>query len=117
MEICVIKPQLAGIILFFVVFAGCKPAEISNEPDAKEFTVRAFRYGYSPDVIEVSRGDNVSIIVANADTIHGIRIPDLGLRGNYSVNFTAGTAGEYEWYCNVLCGEGHKSMKGRLIIR
>ena len=85
--------------------------------EVKEFTIKAFRFGYSPDVIEINRGDNVKIIIENTDTLHGIRIPDLEIKGNDVVEFTADKQGEFDWYCNNMCGEGHMQMRGKLIVK
>jgi predicted MPP superfamily phosphohydrolase len=30
--------------------------------------------------------------------------------------FTADTAGEYDFYCDVFCGEGHSDMTGRIVV-
>lgn len=91
--------------------------KLETNANIKEFTVSAFRFGYSPDVIEVSKGDKVRINIDNTDTIHGIRIPDLNLKGNNTIDFTADKEGEFNWYCNNMCGEGHRQMGGKLIIK
>ena len=88
-----------------------------KENEAKEFTVKAFRFGYSPDRIEVNKGDKVKIIINNTDTLHGIRIPDLNLRGDDIIEFTAVKTGEFIWYCANMCGNEHMQMKGKLIIK
>ncbi|MBS3078735.1 cupredoxin domain-containing protein [Candidatus Pacearchaeota archaeon] len=86
-------------------------------PEIKEFTVKAFKFGYSPDTITVNKGDKVKIIINNTDVLHGIRIPDLGLRDNEILEFTANKTGEFTWYCTNMCGEGHKAMSGKLIVK
>lgn len=88
-----------------------------KENDVKEFTVKAFRFGYSPDLIEVNKGDKVKIIIENTDTLHGIRIPDLGIKGNNILEFTADKKGEFIWYCNNMCGGGHMQMQGKLVVK
>jgi len=76
-----------------------------KEDDVKEFQVKAFRFGYSPGIIN------------NTDTFHGIRIPYLGIKGNEILEFTADKEGEFSWYCNNMCGSGHMQMQGKLIVR
>ena len=83
----------------------------------KEFNVTAFRFGYEPDKITVNKGDKVKIIINNTDTLHGIRIPDLNIKGNEVIEFTTNQSGEFIWYCNVMCGSGHSTMKGTLTIK
>lgn len=84
---------------------------------AKEFTVKAFRFGYTPDTITVNKRDKVKIAIDNTDALHGMRIPDLGIKGNDALEFTADKAGEFTWYCANMCGQGHMDMKGKLIVK
>ncbi len=86
-------------------------------PEIKEFTVKAYKFGYSPDIISVNKGDKVRIKINNTDVPHGIRIPDLNLKDNNQIEFTADKIGEFSWYCAVFCGEGHMKMKGMLIVK
>ena len=83
----------------------------------KEFTIKAFRFGYTPDTVTVNKGDKVKIKIDNTDTLHGIRIPDLGIKGDNSIEFTAQEVGEFNWYCTNFCGDKHKEMKGKLIVK
>ena len=89
----------------------------------KEFTVEASQWQFSPDTITVSKGDRVKITLVNKDVSHGIAIPQFGFSlkaaaGETAIGeFTADKAGNYTFFCNVVCGEGHKSMKGTLVVQ
>ena len=83
----------------------------------KEFTVKAFRFGYTPDEITVNLGDKVKITIENTDTLHGARIPELGISGNNAIEFIAEKKGEFNWYCNNICGTGHGDMSGKLTVK
>ncbi|MBI5159386.1 cupredoxin domain-containing protein [Candidatus Micrarchaeota archaeon] len=96
--------------------AQTQPDSGAGQPQAKEFAVKAFRFGYAPDEIKVNKGDRVKITIENTDTMHGIRIPDLGIRENETIDFVAEKQGEFTWYCNVMCGPGHMEMKGKLVV-
>ncbi|MEK6859737.1 MAG: cupredoxin domain-containing protein [Nanoarchaeota archaeon] len=112
---------IVGIIIILAIagifalksFTG----KVIAQSDIKEFTVNAFRFGYSPDIITVNKGDKVKIIINNTDTLHGIRIPELNLKGNEAIEFTAEKTGEFDWYCTNMCGKGHMEMKGKLIVK
>lgn len=93
-----------------------KVAEV-KAAEVKEFTVKAFRFGYEPSEIAVNKGDKVKISINNTDTLHGIRIPKFGVSGDDAVSFTASEKGEFAWYCNVMCGPGHKTMGGKIIVK
>ena len=96
---------IIAILLVSSIFAVKSFTENSIKRDeVKEFTVKAFRFGYSPDLIEVNKGDKVKIIINNTDTLHGMRIPELNLKGNDVLEFTADKQGEFVWYCTNMCG-------------
>ncbi len=106
------------VVGFFAakLFDGNPAKQDGINDDVREFTIKAFRFGYSPDIITVNKGDRVKINIENTDTTHGIRIPELGLKGEKNIEFTANMTGEFAWYCTVYCGEGHMAMSGKLVI-
>jgi len=115
------------LMLLSAVISGCNKSSpigsVVQENGAdgvvgavKEINVKAFQFGYDPDVIKVKKGERVRINIDNSDVLHGIRVPDLGLRGDYSLEFTADKQGEFAWYCTNMCGQGHMGMKGKLIV-
>ena len=87
-----------------------------NEQLPREINVKAFKFGYEPNIIKVTKGEKIKINIDNADVPHGIRIPDLKLSGNDVLEFTADQVGEFTWYCANMCGEGHGAMQGKLIV-
>jgi len=110
------------VILLILFLSGCSSNNITGnaiggKETAKEFNIDAFQFGYSPDAITVNKGDKVKININNVDVPHGIRIPDLGLKGEKTIEFTADKTGEFIWYCLIPCGQGHMQMKGKLIIK
>src|SRR3989339_471697 len=103
------KKLIIGMIVMLLIIAGIfliksTPEKVIEQSDSKEFTVKAFKYGYSPDLITVNKGDKVRIIIDNTDVLHGIRIPDLAIKGNEILEFTANKEGEISCCCNSkLC--------------
>ena len=90
---------------------------LATEQPVREINVKAFQFGYEPNVINITKGEKIKININNADVLHGIRIPDLGLKGDEILEFTADQAGEFSWYCTNMCGEGHRAMQGKLIVK
>ena len=116
------KKLIIGMIVMLLIIAGIffiksTPEKVIEQSDSKEFTVKAFKYGYSPEIITVNKGDKVRIIIDNTDALHGIRIPELNLRENEILEFTADKTGEFIWYCANMCGGGHIEMQGKLIVK
>lgn len=82
----------------------------------KEITIDAFRFGYLPEEVKIKLGDKIKININNLDTPHGLIIPELDLKGETIIEFTATQKGEFDWYCYVPCGAGHGKMRGKLIV-
>lgn len=93
-------------------------SENTNNQDnnVKVINIDASRFQYTPGTITVKKGDHVKIIINSIDTPHGIAIPELGVSGVESVEFTADKAGTFEFHCPTPCGSGHRTMKGTLVI-
>ena len=87
-----------------------------------EIDMVARQWEFEPNVIEVSKGDTVVLTVTNIDVEHGIAIPEfdvdleLAPGTTSTVEFVADKSGEFEFSCNVYCGEGHSAMQGLLIV-
>ena len=116
------KMIVAVFVLTILIVAGISftkniTGNAINNSDTKEFAVKAFRFGYDPNIIIVNKGDNVKINIENVDTLHGIRIPELGLKGNEVIEFTAEKTWEFTWYCANMCGNEHMQMQGKLIVK
>ncbi len=99
------------------VFGNFQSTGKSVDSDVKEFKIDAYRFGYTPSEIVINQGDKVKIIINNIDTLHGIIIPDLSVRGDETLEFTADKTGEFIWYCANMCGGGHMQMQGKLIVK
>ncbi|MBI2630104.1 cupredoxin domain-containing protein [Candidatus Pacearchaeota archaeon] len=109
---------ILAIALMFILNGSANSNVVKNEENnIKEFTLDATRFKYSPDTITVNKGDKVKISINNIDTTHGIRIPNFNVKDNEKVEFIADKQGEFDFYCTVYCGDKHKEMKGKLIVK
>ena len=115
------KLMIIGIIAVLVItgvfFIKAKTGNAIKDTEIKDFEVKAFRFGYSPETITVNKGDKIKIKINNTDTLHGMRIPELEIRGDETLEFTADKTGEFDWYCANMCGNGHMQMRGKLIVK
>lgn len=91
--------------------------------EVKEFSVEAFNWGFKPESIEVNQGDRVKITAKSTDVDHGFAIKEFGVNlklkpgEEKSVEFVADKKGTFTMYCSVYCGEGHREMKGVLVVK
>lgn len=92
-----------------------------NSP-IKEFIVTAKSWAFDPAVITVKQGDKVRLKINSVDVTHGFALPDFDVKVDLvpnkeeTVEFTADKKGEFTFFCSVMCGEGHRDMKGKLIV-
>lgn len=88
----------------------------------KSFIMTARQWVFEPSTVTVNRGDTVQVTIESVDVTHGFAIPDFNvserLEPGKTVNleFVADKSGTFTFFCNVLCGSGHRDMKGTLIV-
>ena len=116
-NIIIVSLILVGLVVGFFIFGKGNTTGNTINNGIKEITIKASRFQYSPEVITLNKGDKVKINVENLDTLHGIRIPEFNVKGETGVEFIADKSGEFDFYCTVYCGDKHKEMKGKLIVK
>ena len=103
------------------VDAGARPG--AGETRIVTIEVVAKRFSFTPERIEVSRGDRVRLSIRSADGTHGLAIKKLKQdvkvpRGGAPVvlEFDANEAGEFPITCSEYCGKGHRDMRALLVV-
>ena len=100
---------------------GAGFAQGTAAPRVIEMTAR--RFVYEPSEIALKAGERVVLAIRSIDFIHGMNIPDLGLRidlvpGRVTrLELQPKAAGVIDFVCDNFCGEGHEEMHGRFIVR
>jgi len=95
-------------------------AKADNAPRVIEMTAR--RFAYEPNEIALKVGEPVVIAIRSLDFIHGMNLPELGIRLDLvpgrvtQLNLQPKTAGVIEFVCDNFCGDGHEQMHGRFIV-
>ena len=90
---------------------------------AREFTVNAHKYSFTPQQLEVRQDDLVKITfrtedIAHSFTVDGYRIAKRVSPGQTVVfEFRADQPGRFPYYCNLTIDDGCKKMRGELIVR
>jgi heme/copper-type cytochrome/quinol oxidase subunit 2 len=120
-----LSPPVTVIILLLATFPGFAQQAAVSEP--KVFEVVARRFSFEPATIDVVEGDTVRLLVRSADGPHGVEIKAFKVKkavprakegdSPVTIEFVAAAAGEYPILCSEYCGNGHKDMKGTLIVR
>lgn len=98
--------------------------------DAKTFNVTARRFTFvvSPQPFVVNQGDVVTLVLTAGDdgagSGHGFRLRTYADSSHLlepgdepvTIQFTAHTAGEFQYFCTHFCGGGHSSMHGTFTV-
>ena len=83
-----------------------------------EVTVNATNFEFDKKEIKAKAGDTIKLTVVNETGAHGLAIDEFkqDVKGGETVEFVADQKGEFEYYCSLMCGTGHDSMVGKLIV-
>jgi cytochrome c oxidase subunit II len=97
-------------------------AQNAKSEAQREFQLTAQKFEFSPQTIEVKRGDRVKLTVTAVDSQHGFKLEAFHVEQKLpkghavTVEFTADQAGTFSFQCSHFCGMGHSKMKGKLIV-
>ena len=118
-------PSVTVIAVLLATLPGFAQQPAVSEP--KVFEIVAKRFSFEPATVEVIEGDTVRLLVRSADGPHGVEIKAFKVKkavprakegdSPVTIEFVAAAAGEYPILCSEYCGNGHKDMKGTLIVR
>ncbi len=94
----------------------------SAAPVQRTFRIEASRFQYSPAVLRVNSGDQVTIEVVAQDVVHGLSIDGYNLSVTAEpgqtarLTFIADQTGSFRFRCTVTCGAMHPFMVGKLEV-
>lgn len=121
------KAAFLGSVILFAVAAVlssgvCAALADYEDVDAQVIEITAKQFEFSPNVIRLKKGAPVRLEIRTADVLHGFNCPEMGFRADVTpgmvakVSFTPNRAGEFEFYCDIFCGEKHAKMTGKFIV-
>lgn len=96
--------------------------EPSTTNGERFFHIEAGDFAYSPAVLQVNPGDQVTIELVSTDVVHGLYVDgyDLSVESDpgqpATLIFTADRPGTFRLRCSVTCGALHPFMVGKLQV-
>jgi len=109
---------MLGMLFAGVIFVAGQETTL----DAREITMTAKKYEFSPDTVRLKRGDHVKLVITSLDRDHGIKIEGYQIEKKLpkgeavTIELVADKAGTFPFKCSTFCGMGHGKMKGQLIV-
>lgn len=109
-----------------VAVLTCMPAIIATPAQAADETViriTAKKFEYSLRTLTLKKGVPVVFELTAVDRVHGLNLPDFGVRAELvpgmltRIRFVPDKTGEFVFFCDVFCGDGHEEMSGVLIVQ
>jgi cytochrome c oxidase subunit 2 len=92
------------------------------QPQDKVIRVTARKFEFVPEHIELKKGEPVVLEFTTADALMGFNAPDFKVRtdivpGRVSrLRLVPDRAGDFEFFCDIFCGEGHERMSGKIRV-
>jgi len=92
-------------------------------PNRPEFTLVGRNYRYSPDRLEVTQNDLVSLTIRSEDLAYSFAIDEYRIvrrvpaGGSTTFEFHADRPGTFRFYSNLTSDSGHEEMQGQLVVR
>lgn len=98
------------------------PAAARLQQPERVIQVRARRFVFDPQKIQLARGVPVTFEFTSLDVPMGFGLPDFNVRSDIMpgavtrLTFTPDKVGEFLFHCDVFCGSGHETMEGTIIV-
>jgi cytochrome c oxidase subunit 2 len=105
----------------FLAIAGTV-ATVGAAPEPQKIRLTVKRFAFSKSELHVKKGVPVVIEISSIDRLHGFSMPDFGVRGDVTpgqitrIEFTPEKTGQFAYFCDIFCGEGHENVDGVLVV-
>ncbi len=89
----------------------------------KVIKIEARKFRFAPNLIELKKGEAVTLELTAVDFPHGFSIPELKVRTDLvmgktvQVHLKPEAAGQFAFLCDNFCGSGHEEMAGTIIVK
>jgi cytochrome c oxidase subunit II len=113
--------SVLSLIVCALILMGL-PVLAQDSDSEQVIEVQAKRFDFTPSEIILKKDIPVVLELTSQDVKHGFNCPGLGLRADIypgkatTMRFTPKKTGNFTFYCDVYCGEGHEDMTGVLVV-
>jgi len=122
-------PRRHAALLLFAAAASASsgwPERVEGQeeaPSRSEFTLTAKAFRFSPDRLEVSQDDLVTMTIRSEDIAYSFAIDEYRIvrrvpaGGATTFEFRADRPGTFRFYSNLTSDRAHADMQGQLVVR
>ena len=77
---------------------------------------------FTPNEIKINVNEPVTFEFTAEDVLMGFNAPDLAVRIDLlpgkvqTLRLVPSKVGEFEFVCDIFCGEGHEKMSGKIVV-
>ncbi|MFD0678525.1 MULTISPECIES: cupredoxin domain-containing protein [unclassified Paenibacillus] len=123
---------LAMAVCLVFAISACGKKEEAKAPTApagaaggassaasQDLKLVASNFKFDQAEYKVKKGQDIKVTLENKEGMHGVEIKGLSVKldGNTkTATFKADKEGTYDIICSVPCGQGHMTMKSKLIV-
>ena len=110
---------LAGGAVLLAAGVGMSVKALAQD---RVIPVVARKFVFLPNDIHLKKGETVILEFTAPEVVMGFFCPELKLRQMIipgqkpTVRWTADRAGQFDFLCDVFCGDGHEGMAGRIVV-
>jgi heme/copper-type cytochrome/quinol oxidase subunit 2 len=96
--------------------------EYAADEPVRVIPVTARQFEFEPKEIHLKKGVPAILELTSLDRLHGFVSPGLSVRADVKpgeisrIRLTPMKAGQFEFHCDIFCGEGHTDMAGKIIV-
>ena len=113
----------AGLTLALIAAGTAVPYSRAQMQDApRVVNITAKRFGFTPNVVTLKKGEPVTLRLTSADVTHGLFMRALKLDEEIvpgkttEVTITPQTEGKFTTICDHFCGSGHGNMNMTIVV-
>jgi cytochrome c oxidase subunit 2 len=104
------------------MLAMCLAGGYAAAQSERVIKVRAKKFEFMPDRIELVKGEPVVLELMSEDVLMGFSVPDMNVRADMipgkitQLKLTPQKAGTFDLVCDVFCGDYHEQMEGEIVV-
>ncbi|HEX7438757.1 MAG TPA: cupredoxin domain-containing protein [Caldimonas sp.] len=105
-----------------LLLASLGARRVAGQAQPRTIRIVAHKFEYEPSQIALKKGEPVILELTSNDVTMGFSSVDFKLRtdiipGQWTkLALTPDRSGEFIFFCDVFCGNGHEEMEGKLLV-